>query len=78
MISPLPVLPPYWQATGCYTEGSKGRSLVASSMTDPLLTVEKCVNFCASQGYLLAGMEYGSVCSQSNRLDVDTNISSRR
>jgi len=61
MISPLPVLPPYWAATGCYTEASSGRSLSAASMSDPLLTVEKCVSFCASKGYLLAGMEYGTV-----------------
>lgn len=46
--------------TGCYTEGSNGRALGASSNTSENMTVENCAVFC--KGFKYFGIEYASEC----------------
>ncbi|PMD40623.1 WSC-domain-containing protein [Hyaloscypha variabilis F] len=46
---------------GCYTEGTNGRALVQGY--DPSQqTVKMCVNTCATNNYIYAGLEYGGEC----------------
>lgn len=45
---------------GCYTEGSNGRALGASSNTSENMTVENCAAFC--KGFKYFGIEYASEC----------------
>lgn len=46
--------------TGCYTEGSNGRALAASSIVSENMTVENCAAFCT--GFKYFGIEYSSEC----------------
>lgn len=46
--------------TGCYTEGSNGRALGASSNVSENMTVENCAAFC--KGFKYFGIEYSSEC----------------
>jgi len=58
-----PVLPSGWASQGCYTEGQGTRALTGSSSVDTDdMTVEECVNTCNTNGFLYAGLEYGSQC----------------
>ena len=55
--------------SGCYTEGTNGRSLVYAqdNLNSSTMTVEVCLESCKSNGYPLAGVEYG-VSKQSPHL----------
>lgn len=48
-------------ASGCYAEGTSGRSLVyrQDNLDSTTLTVEGCLMSCKNNGYPLAGVEYG-------------------
>lgn len=49
---------------GCYTEGTNGRALPQEY--DPATqTVKSCVDTCAANNYILAGLEYGGEVSTS-------------
>ncbi|WVF71754.1 hypothetical protein IAT40_006562 [Kwoniella sp. CBS 6097] len=53
-----------WSAasTSCIAEGNGGRALTGAKTTSNNMTPNQCTNYCQSQGYPLAGVEYGSEC----------------
>lgn len=53
-------LPTGWKSDGCYKEGTTGRSLQHQQPDSQTNSVEVCVNLCKSQGYTVAGMEFGT------------------
>ena len=56
-------VPSPWQLVGgSVAEGTSGRALTGGSTSASDMTVEKCMNWCASQGYTLCGLEYASEC----------------
>ncbi|KAJ9108792.1 hypothetical protein QFC21_000112 [Naganishia friedmannii] len=62
-----PTLPSGWVAVpGCIAEGSAGRALTGSTYSSASLTPEVCIAYCNSNGYSLAGVEYGSECYCGN------------
>jgi len=61
-ISAIPQIP-NWADSGCYSEASHGRALNGASLTndDETMSIEQCVSFCASQNFLVAGVEFSKV-----------------
>ena len=51
---------------GCYSEGTNGRALAATSTADNAMTVQKCASFCS--GYKYMGVEYSSECYCANTI----------
>ncbi|KAJ7662114.1 WSC domain-containing protein [Mycena polygramma] len=65
------VLPPYWsKISKCVIEASSGRTLSGTSWIDPGMTVEKCANFCDTNGFSYAGLEYANECYCDNRISL--------
>ncbi|OCK86428.1 WSC-domain-containing protein [Lepidopterella palustris CBS 459.81] len=61
------VLPSAWATLGCYTDTNGQRALtnfIAAPNTG--MTVEFCISACASNGYSIAGVEYGGECYCDN------------
>jgi WSC domain-containing protein len=50
----------HWQYLGCGTDMINNRTFQGQSTTNDQMTVEKCVDFCSSNGYKYAGMEYST------------------
>ncbi|KAJ7771154.1 carbohydrate-binding WSC, partial [Mycena maculata] len=66
-----------WTAQGCYTDTSTSRTLAATSdVNETSMTVESCLAFCASGGFNLAGVEYGSQCYCDYALQASGTFSS--
>lgn len=61
-------LPAGWKYAGCYTEGINGRALKNGNPDSATNTVESCIQTCVSQGYKVAGMEFGQQCFCDNFL----------
>lgn len=53
---------------GCYTEGTNGRALAATSTTNNAMTIQKCATFCS--GYKYMGVEYSSECYCANTIST--------
>lgn len=51
---------------GCYSEGTDGRALAATSTADNAMTIQKCASFCS--GYKYMGVEYSSECYCANTI----------
>ncbi|WWD21023.1 hypothetical protein CI109_105504 [Kwoniella shandongensis] len=65
-----------FQATGaCIAEGSTGRALTGPHTSSSSMTPATCTNFCSSQGYAIAGVEYGSECWCGNVLSSGASLS---
>ncbi|GFZ50872.1 Endo-1,3-alpha-glucanase agn1 [Saitozyma sp. JCM 24511] len=58
---------PTWTSVGCVQDGSS-RVLTGPSSTSSSMTVESCQSYCYSNGYALAGVEYGDECHCGNAL----------
>ncbi|KAJ5974962.1 hypothetical protein N7481_008669 [Penicillium waksmanii] len=71
----LYVVVPIWQSVGCYTDTTLKRTL-AKSYNIAGNTVEKCQAECQSNGYLYAGVEYGTQCFCGNSIDNGATITS--
>jgi hypothetical protein len=56
------VLPKGWESLGCIAEGNQGRALISAQMDSDSMTIDMCLNFCASKGFGMAGLEYGRQC----------------
>ncbi|KAK4686692.1 hypothetical protein P7C73_g3429, partial [Tremellales sp. Uapishka_1] len=75
-------LPSGWSTASatCIAEGSSGRALVGASYSSTNMTVPNCLNFCATKGLALAGVEYGKECYCGNALvngaSMATNLTS--
>ncbi|KAJ7262498.1 hypothetical protein C8J57DRAFT_1436432 [Mycena rebaudengoi] len=66
-----PSLPEHWTSKGCYTDDrALGRTLAGSTFADVTgMTVERCIDFCDSRGFVLAGVEFGQECYCDNFLE---------
>ena len=51
---------------GCYSEGTNGRALSATSTANNAMTIQKCATFCS--GYKYMGVEYSSECYCANTI----------
>ncbi|KAF5876269.1 putative wsc domain protein [Botrytis fragariae] len=60
-----------WTYLGCGTDDAANRTLNADWEGNSTMTIETCVNFCASKGHTYAGMEFGSQCYCGNVLSAD-------
>ncbi|KAF4631376.1 hypothetical protein G7Y89_g6750 [Cudoniella acicularis] len=57
-------LPGTWTSEGCYVD--VGRTINQAGYDDnAAMTQESCINYCSTQGYIYAGVEYSSQCSGS-------------
>ena len=55
-----PTLPSNFATLGCYTDNTGQRALShAFNAPSGGMTVEKCINLCTTNGYTIAGVEYG-------------------
>ncbi|WVQ94806.1 hypothetical protein IAU59_001889 [Kwoniella sp. CBS 9459] len=74
-------IPSGWTKLGCLAEPSGSRALKAASTTDQTMTPEKCISFCSSKGYSLAGVEWSVECYCGNETTgtslskIDNNLS---
>lgn len=55
-------LPSNWTYRGCYIDNANGRILNTTLPDNNALTIENCVQSCASQGMTVAGLEYSTQC----------------
>ncbi|KAF8576591.1 WSC-domain-containing protein [Ramaria rubella] len=56
-------LPAQWAFLGCFQENLNSRVLSAATFTNSTsMTIEACVNFCNSQSFVYAGLEFGEQC----------------
>jgi hypothetical protein len=51
-----------WMYIGCGFDSVSDRTLTGASRRSDDMTVESCVDFCASKGFSVAGMEYATEC----------------
>ncbi|CAK5279136.1 unnamed protein product [Mycena citricolor] len=63
-------LPANWSLAGCFTDVSVARTLAASSTAGPNMTVASCINFCAGEGYIFAGVEFGDECYCDSTIQI--------
>ncbi|OCF34157.1 hypothetical protein I316_04107 [Kwoniella heveanensis BCC8398] len=59
-------IPSGWTKLGCLAEPSGSRALKAASTSDQTMTPEKCISFCSSKGYSIAGVEWSVECYCGN------------
>jgi hypothetical protein len=59
---------------GCYVEQTSGRALKDASTSSSSMTVDTCIQYCASKSMAWAGVEYGKECYCSN--SIAANIAS--
>ncbi|PHH72353.1 hypothetical protein CDD82_6023 [Ophiocordyceps australis] len=64
---PVPVENPGldgWKFMGCHSEGAEGRALGhgVNTVAGDNMTVARCLSACGTDGYVLAGVEYGGEC----------------
>ncbi|KAF8890280.1 WSC domain-containing protein [Gymnopilus junonius] len=60
-----------WTSIGCYSDSSASRTLRIAAYTDVnAMTIESCITFCASGGYLYAGVEYSRECYCDNVIEA--------
>jgi hypothetical protein len=50
----------HWEYVGCGADNLSNRTLKAKSTNNGDMTVERCVDFCSTNGYSYAGLEYSS------------------
>jgi hypothetical protein len=61
--------------TGCYKELTNARAITGYSLTSTSsMTVEMCVGACQTNGYALAGVEYGSQCFCGNSISPLSSV----
>ncbi|OCL01175.1 WSC-domain-containing protein [Cenococcum geophilum 1.58] len=59
-----------WEYTGCGSDNYYSRTFTGKSESTNDMTVEKCVDFCSSNGYSYAGLEYSRECYCDNTLSA--------
>ncbi|KAJ7906565.1 WSC domain-containing protein [Mycena leptocephala] len=58
-----------WNSIGCHTDSTSGRTLKhLVAVSSPNMTVESCLDSCATGGYILGGVEFGEECYCGNAL----------
>ena len=63
-----PVAPWTVASSACTAEVDGGRALIGASTVAADMTPAKCTTFCASKGFVIAGVEYGTECYCGNSL----------
>ena len=63
-------LPGQWASRGCYTDAVNSRALYGKAYADPAMTQESCVNFCNTNNYAYAGVEYSTECYCGNVISI--------
>lgn len=56
---------------GCGTDDISSRTLTGASTNSDDMTNEKCVDFCTSKGFTIAGTEYSTQCYCGNSISSD-------
>ncbi|TDL22721.1 WSC-domain-containing protein [Rickenella mellea] len=69
-------LPGQWTSRGCYTDSTSNRALAGLSQSNGAMTIENCINFCASNSYVYAGVEFSKECYCGNQLISSTQAAS--
>ncbi|WWC62263.1 uncharacterized protein I303_104859 [Kwoniella dejecticola CBS 10117] len=64
------VLPSGWSAasSSCIAEPSSGKALTGARWADNSMTINTCVSYCQTKGFVFAGVEYGRECYCGNAL----------
>ncbi|KAI1789216.1 WSC-domain-containing protein [Ganoderma leucocontextum] len=55
------ILPAGWSSVGCVSDSS-ARALTGFSLANDQMTHEACISTCATQGFSMAGIEFGREC----------------
>jgi len=63
-------LPANWSLVGCFTDISTARTLAATSLINNNVTVEVCIAFCTTAGYIFAGVEFGRECYCDSTIQI--------
>jgi hypothetical protein len=58
-----------WEYVGCGKDNVSGRAFSGASYGRSDNTIEQCVDFCKTKGFLYAGLEYSSECWCSSQLN---------
>lgn len=66
--------PTGWEVKGCYTDDSTSRTLYSLSTSADNMTTESCIGYCSTNGYPLAGTEYGRECYCSKSIAVSGSV----
>ncbi|KIY43224.1 copper radical oxidase [Fistulina hepatica ATCC 64428] len=74
----IPVdLPGNWTSEGCYTDSTTARTLTGSSYSSTdNMTVENCIDYCDTQDYIYAGVEYSQECYCGNYIENSATATS--
>ncbi|KAK2058615.1 WSC-domain-containing protein [Colletotrichum caudatum] len=67
-------LPDPWTYRGCFTEAGSSRTLGGDRYSGDDMTQEKCIAYCNSKGYGMAGVEYGRECYCGYILDFASSM----
>lgn len=59
---------------GCYTEATSGRALPGKLLATDTMTVPKCIEFCATNGFSHAGIEYARECWCGNSFGTGVEL----
>ena len=59
-----------WQPVGCAAEANGQNLLTGGTSTDGSMTIEKCLNNCATKGFKFAGLKNKNTCSCGNSFDT--------
>ena len=52
-------LPAPWHYAGCWVDNAFGRILANQGLPpSPTMTAQTCINYCNSQGFVLAGLQF--------------------
>jgi len=69
-------MPDGWKtaSTACIAEGQTGRALTGASSKSGDMTWARCLNYCATKKFAIAGIEYGSECYCGNVLSNGASL----
>lgn len=60
-----------WEYEGCGSDEYNSRTFTGKSTSSDTMTVETCVDFCSSNGFTYAGLEYARECYCGNTIAAD-------
>ncbi|KIK65233.1 hypothetical protein GYMLUDRAFT_39597 [Collybiopsis luxurians FD-317 M1] len=68
-------LPANWTSQGCYTDNVGARTLNGANFANGTgMTIEQCINFCGTNNWVLAGVEFGSQCYCDNHIQNNATV----
>ncbi|KAL4222352.1 Cell wall integrity and stress response component 2 [Mactra antiquata] len=60
---------------GCYTDNASNRKLTNMAPYTQSRTIEQCIAYCKTNGYLFAGLEYGNECYCDDQMKITAMVS---